>query len=212
MENLHQYFDKFFKLKSKAQTATKYIYSSYHVPGEGEHKILDIIRKNNSTNKKIDVIYGLDADLFFLAMASQKQNIFLLREENQVAHGKQKLPIQDIINDVSEELRFISIDIVNECYKNMIFDMLNKKGLYDQTIVKNAELNDFVFLCYFLGNDFLPHIPSIDIHKSGMDIILDCYTDLVIQKFGNLIYFDDGIKIWYENDKRHRLDGPAYID
>ena len=38
-----------------------------------------------------------------------------------------------------------------------------------EIINKSLELNndnliqDFVFICYFIGNDFLPKIPSIDI-------------------------------------------------
>ena len=37
-------------------------------------------------------------------------------------------------------------------------------------------LKKFIFLCYFLGNDFLPHLPTLDIHNSGIEYLLKAYT------------------------------------
>ena len=51
----------------------KIIYSSFHTFGEGEHKILQDIKINNSQSF---VIYGLDADLIFLSLACQKKIYF----------------------------------------------------------------------------------------------------------------------------------------
>ena len=48
--------------------------------GEGEHKILQYIKKNNIQQS---VIYGLDADLIMLSMVSGKENIYLLRERTE---------------------------------------------------------------------------------------------------------------------------------
>ena len=171
MERLHQYLLKYFKVSKKS-----YIYSSYHTPDKGKHKILDHIRKVRSVEPC--VIYGLDADLFFLAMASMCPNIYLLREEQHFVSGKAtKREIFDIINDVSEDMRFVSIDIVKECYDQTISRILYNRGYQDES---SDYWVDFIFICYFLGNDFLPHIPSIDIHKSGLDIIIDCYIDVLI--------------------------------
>ena len=50
------------------------ILSDSNVPGEGEHKILQYIKNNITDN--IQVIYGLDADLIFLAFASNVSNIY----------------------------------------------------------------------------------------------------------------------------------------
>ena len=75
MEDLHQYLLNHYKSRSQEQKKIKYIYSSYHTPGEGEHKILQHIKHNTEIDDEI-VIYGLDADLIFLAMASNRPNIF----------------------------------------------------------------------------------------------------------------------------------------
>ena len=69
--------------------AVKIILSDSNQPGEGEHKILNDIRKRNDNNETY-VIYGLDADLIFLALASNKDNIHLLREAQEIGTEKEK--------------------------------------------------------------------------------------------------------------------------
>ena len=91
------------------------IFSDSSVYGEGEHKIMEDIR---TTGNKDDVyvIYGLDSDLFFLAMANPRLNLYLLRESAQLGKfgNRQRKPAVDLefdpVEDVAEELEYISID------------------------------------------------------------------------------------------------------
>ncbi len=205
MEKLHQYI---LADLDKLKTTRKIIYSSYHTNGEGEHKILQDIKKRNS-HDDIYVIYGLDADLFFLSMASQQNNIFLLRESNELDSKKNVKPAElyDPIEDVAEDLKYVSIDKTKECYNEQMRKLLTnkKESMLSQSKYSNFSesisksefdkkdfTNDFVFLCYLLGNDFLPHIPSIDIKKSGLDFLLDCYTELYLITDLNLIAINGG--------------------
>lgn len=162
MENLHNKINDYVKNKEKCGFY-KIIYSSCYSPSEGEHKILQYIRNNNLKFNNY-IIYGLDADLIFLSLASQKKNIYLLRESNIVKkESKYKLSLVSV--------NYI-IDYLIEEFK---FNIINKKN-----IVKNKIIIDFIFICFFLGNDFLPNIPSIDIGQdrkliNGIDILIYCY-------------------------------------
>ncbi len=204
MEKLHIKINNALKEKSK-ENKINYIYSSYHTPGEGEHKILEDIRKRcKSENNKDDlyVIYGLDADLFFLAMASQKEKIFLLRESSQLDGNNNKHELYDPIDDVAEDLKYVSIDLTKECFNKQIIKIFDKKmdNIKKIDLTNKNFTNDFIFLCYLLGNDFLPHIPSISIKKNGLDFLLDCYIDTYLKTNLNLVYLnqkDKKIKINY---------------
>jgi len=175
MEILHKKlitYSKYIKKKYKIEV----IYSSYHTPGEGEHKILQDIKKRSKLNKdNIYAIYGLDADLIFLALASKKSNIYLVREETHF--GKNR---NNATDGIEESLNYVSIDKFREYLNYKIRKMIGR-NMYEQknSISKTKDFtDDFIFICYFLGNDFLPHLPSIDIKTGGLDFVMGCYIDI----------------------------------
>jgi 5'-3' exonuclease len=230
MYELHKYLIEHYKKKDN--TKLKYIYSSYHTPGEGEHKILQHIKKNTKVDDNI-VIYGLDADLIFLAMASKRHNIYLLREQtlfksiqkssnkmpseinapnintpNINTHSKSTTPITtammspntatssgaksacfpnvkeieipfDYVNDVSKEMIYVSIKETRDAYNK---DIKHKLESYNcAKIIKEIDFsNDLIFVCFLLGNDFLPHFPSVNIHNDGLDELIESYLKTLL--------------------------------
>ncbi len=176
MENLHAELLKYVDKKTREST-TVYAYSSYHVPGEGEHKILADIKKSKNSDD-IYVIYGLDADLIFLSFASQKNNIYLYRENNQLA---------EIFKHVTSGLCYVDIESVKSKYYDEILKMLtdgldiltdDHKLKTDVKLKKQHVINDFIVLCFLAGNDFLPSIPSITITCS-MNQIIESYVTIL---------------------------------
>jgi 5'-3' exonuclease len=148
----------------------KIIYSSCYTPSEGEHKLLQFIRNNNEKNKTY-LIYGLDADLIFLALSTELDNIYLLREKNQI-----------ISNDNSTVLNYVSIDIMKNCIlETYKYNLLKESNIFNiDLLIKTNLINDFIFMCYFLGNDFLPHIPSLNIYNEGIKYLISIYSKSMI--------------------------------
>jgi 5'-3' exoribonuclease 1 len=158
------------------KTNIKIVYSSYHTCGEGEHKIFADIKKNSSKNESV-VVYGLDADLIFLSLATNRENIYLLREKH-VFNNKE---------DNSEcVLMYVSIDALKWCINNKI------NNIMDNNYTTNINyVNDFILLCYLLGNDFIPHIPSIDIYTGGLDMMIKYYVKIIIKYRKSLLNISD---------------------
>ena len=205
MEKLKVQIIRYCKKMSKAKNI-KFIFSTSNTPSEGEHKLLQYIRNKQVEGTNDDTkyaIYGLDADLIFLALSTNKKDIFLVRE---AVHLNEKGGSNfDLLN-------FVSIDIMKSCVYRKLSNIIIKKNdhkltiakensdeendgsdneenddnsvsslsvkkVEDITIDKKRIIDDFIFICYFLGNDFLPHIPSLDISQDGIDILLGIYAE-----------------------------------
>lgn len=105
------------------------------------------------------MIYGLDADLIMLCLSTGLPNIYIYRD-----------------NMYNPKERFV-IDI-GKFAKNLKRDLRTKSAV-----------TDFVFMCFMVGNDFLPQIPGLEILNNGIEILLDLYRE-VCTSFG-LIKTDD---------------------
>jgi 5'-3' exoribonuclease 1 len=152
----------------------KICYSSYKEEGEGEHKIYKYMKEKYINYNYIHIIYGLDADLIFLSLASNFSSLYLLREGTEF--GKNNIQFNYV--DIDQTKATINL-IMND--KIGINEEVNEVN--GETKEVNGETNyynDFIILCYFLGNDFIPHLPSIDIKKDGMDILLNAYADMIL--------------------------------
>ena len=148
----------------------KIVLSDSNEPGEGEHKIMNYMDKFCDVND-INVVYGLDADLMMLSMI-RKHNIYLLRERTE-------------FNFEKLETDYIFLDI-NLLKKSIIQDL--KKPFIK--IPNYSLLNDYLFMCFFIGNDFIINSPSINIRYSGLDKLLEIYNELQQEYFG-LFYLID---------------------
>jgi len=147
----------------------KTIFSSCLEPGEGEHKIFDYIKKNKIDN---NVIYGLDADLIMLSLISTSDNIQLLRETTEYK-------IENIDSD------YVYLDI-----KKLKRQIINKIKPSIYLLTDNNIIEDYIFICFLLGNDFVYNTPSINLRYGGLDCLLETYTMLCDKNNGTFFLVD----------------------
>ena len=149
------------------------------MPGEGEHKMLDYIRKLRSQpdydpNTR-HCFYGADADLIMLSLLTHEPHFTIIREEHvtnkRKAGGVQRLSLSYACN-----FQMIHIALLREYF------MLEFKELNGQLKFRfdlERIIDDFVFFCFFIGNDFLPSLSALDIAEGSLDDLIDLYKELM---------------------------------
>lgn len=128
------------------------IISDASVPGEGEHKIFQFLKKSNERAKC--VIYGMDADLIILSMQSMKPGIKLLRESE----------------TPDSEFKTLDVDIV----KKSILHLNDLTGFDELRVIQ-----DFVYFSSLGGNDFVPASPSLHIRDDSLGYMFKSYKQLL---------------------------------
>ena len=173
MKKLHTRINEWAKKFGKTNKLD-IIYSSCNVPSEGEHKLLQFIRNNQKQNiNNTYVMYGLDADLIFLVLSTGIEDIFLLREAHQINK-----------KDKTDDLNFVSIRKMRECIYDTIHSYIVSNEYFEEEellLDKKRIIDDFIFICYLMGNDFLPHLPSIDIYDGGIDYLINKYSYIYLE-------------------------------
>ena len=144
----------------------KIVVSGSDESGEGESKIFNYLRSSYTIKKdSTNIVYGLDADLIMLAINNLpvNNNIYLFRETPEF--------IKSIDSSLEPNENYL-MDIP-ALAENITIDMNNGLELTEEQ--RHKRLYDYIFICFFLGNDFMPHFPSINIRTGGVHKMLNAY-------------------------------------
>ena len=155
MDNLGKYLDWYIRNQvgnSPIWQNLEVIFSNEKVPGEGEHKIVNYLRKYKEIGESC-CIHGMDADLIMLGLASPCEDIYILRDDSF------KFDTTHVVN-LGAVRKELGSRLITE-------GKFNKKHMYD-----------FVLMCYSVGNDFLPQAPGIEILSGGVDSLIASYKDI----------------------------------
>ncbi len=149
------------------------VVSASDEPGEGEHKLFQYIREHPDKHYgQNTAIYGLDADLLMLSLFHQNRTcLYVLREAPEFA--------KSLNADLEPNVLYV-LDITK----------------FSESISVTMPVHDYAFLCFMLGNDFLPHFPAVNIRTHGIQHLIDAYREV-----GQRIIGLDGQIVW-SNFKR----------
>lgn len=238
----------------------KVVLTTAAVPGEGEHKIMDFIRRQRLSpgydpNTR-HCIYGLDADLIMLSLATHEPHFTILREVvvfggrggggaggngegcfrcGQHGHKAAECPNPPSASPQSQSpppagspevapsstggrkpFQFLRTSVLREYLEHSFGRDLQPRpamvqpgmammpAMQPQPPTASAPLpfafdidnliDDWVFLCFFVGNDFLPHMPTLEIREGAIDKLTTIYKQ-VLPTLGGYITHDGEVNV-----------------
>lgn len=131
--------------------------------GEAEHKIFAAMASIPHDERVI--IHGLDADLIMLSLLAHRPNITLMREPHDGADF-QYLHIDQLRVGILKELATRYAWPIGAVGAGGAEEM----DVFGQQ-ARDA-IESYIVWCFLLGNDFLPHLPTLHLQKNGLQTIL----------------------------------------
>ncbi|CAN1171201.1 5'-3' exoribonuclease 3 [Linum perenne] len=172
----------------------KVVLSDSNVPGEGEHKIMSFIRHQRSlpgyNPNTRHCIYGLvPTTVFFDVMTvKEEQPICLsaLKSSLSKVEGREfksrgwfknvktegEKPSTQPPSFIRKPYQFLQIWTLRD-YLEIDMNIPDPPEKFSFDLER--AIDDFVFICSFAGNDFLPHMPTLEIHEGAIDLLMTVY-------------------------------------
>eukprot|EP00574_Skeletonema_japonicum_P009318 CAMPEP_0201724490 /NCGR_PEP_ID=MMETSP0593-20130828/8235_1 /ASSEMBLY_ACC=CAM_ASM_000672 /TAXON_ID=267983 /ORGANISM="Skeletonema japonicum, Strain CCMP2506" /LENGTH=1274 /DNA_ID=CAMNT_0048215771 /DNA_START=54 /DNA_END=3875 /DNA_ORIENTATION=+ len=148
-------------------------------------------------------VFGQDGDLIMLGLATHEPHFCLLREEvvfdmarKKAVKALAKLENEKELDDDSQVETLTAAAsqpplsaAIQSYIHNSNFELLHLSVLRDYLALEfetsefypsskyklEPTIDDFVFMTFLVGNDFLPHMPALDIGEEAFDLIFYAY-------------------------------------
>lgn len=121
----------------------------------------------------------LREDVFFQE-GSSKNKCFLCNQTGHQAaqcQGKAKIKSGDMDEKTAPSVKpyiYLNVSILREYLEiELKVDNLPFEWDFEKAI------DDWVFLCFFVGNDFLPHLPSLETREGAIDILIEIWKQVL---------------------------------
>eukprot|EP01091_Cochliopodium_minus_P010636 TRINITY_DN285_c0_g1_i2.p1 TRINITY_DN285_c0_g1~~TRINITY_DN285_c0_g1_i2.p1 ORF type:complete len:1238 (-),score=479.98 TRINITY_DN285_c0_g1_i2:99-3812(-) len=173
------------------------------------------------------VICGLDADLIMLGLATHEPHFFVLREEvltnntnkfcsmcGKPGHAPNECSgflRKEVMSDTSKEnaekvpyarktYYFLNLFILREyLVEDLKPKFIDNENPFHKSLLNERLVDDWVFICFLVGNDFLPHSPTLEIREGAIDLLMFLYTLTINEIEGYLT--ENGSINWINTSK-----------
>jgi 5'-3' exonuclease len=181
MKRLNQRLKEF-----SSDKALEIIISDSTEIGEGEHKIMKMIKE--SSPDLTHTIYGMDGDLIMLSLMTN-DHIYLFRDDQ-----------------TKNTQIYLDIQRLKRCIIKHNQDLTN----LSQVETEETLLTDYIVICFLLGNDFIPGFANLSILSNGIEMLESAYkiTGKSLTKNGYLnlptfFKFLEALKSILEKNEKH---------
>ncbi|RLN71897.1 hypothetical protein BBJ28_00019031, partial [Nothophytophthora sp. Chile5] len=186
LDTLSQHLVYFVRQKMKTDplwARLEVFFSGSEVPGEGEHKIVEFIRhRKMAPGYEANVrhcMYGSDADLMLLGLMTHEPHFTLVRETVVWGSNHKKVAAKQI---EEQQWQLVHLSLFREY---LMLEMRVQPPLDGERM-----LDDFILLTFLLGNDFIPHSPTLEISEDAIPLLLRVYRELLETHGGSYLTFN----------------------
>ena len=153
-------------------------------------------------------MYGLDADLIMLGMVTHEDHFSLLRERQRFQRGKfaprsrgksgggrgggrgdggrgsgrgadrEGGGAPGVSNADDEDFVFLELELLRSLLAGTMRPGVAAEALGFEWLEERA-VDDFVFMCMLVGNDFIPGLPHLSVEDGALNKMLRTYTDML---------------------------------
>ena len=157
-------------------------------PGEGEHKILAFMRERRRAGEfspdTRHVLYGADSDLVLLGLSTREKNVRVLSERHVFGHERSMYTLDN------SPFQVVDVDLLRV---HILEDLEIEQC--DRELDADRIIDDFIFVCNLLGNDYVPTLPFVYARDGGVTWLLDRYYEVMPDLKETYIVDSDSVNI-----------------